>query len=158
MMILSRSHTRATLIPIAPRSQILFERVESVLKAWPNNVFCDPLRSNYDVLESYPRSYCVQQAFITLYTTLNTTFAQRLHCAHCVFTTTNRFALRAYDAITASKQRSPSINCALVTLLLRLHHALSTGRLRLPRSCYINIVSFSGIIIIIHSPNAINIK
>ena len=121
-------------------------------------MFCGPLRSNYDVLASYPRQYCVQQDFITLYTTLNTTIAQRLHCVHCVFTTTNRIALRANDAITSSKQCSPRLNCVLVTLLLRLNHALSTRRLRLPRSYYINIVTFPGLLVIIHSPNAINVE
>ena len=121
--------------------------------------FCGLLRLNYDVLASQPRSYCVQQAFITLYTMLNTTFAQRLHCAHCDFTTTNRITLHANDAITASKQHSPRLKFAIVTHLLRINHAphapTAPSRIILYKH---RLVSWPPVLIIMHSPNAINIK
>ena len=57
----------------------------------------------------------------------------RLHYAHCVFTTIKPIPLRPSDAFTACMPRSSRLHCALITLLLRLHHALITRPLRWPR-------------------------
>ena len=56
-----------------------------------------------------------------------------LNCAHRVVTAISRIALRANDAFTTPKQRSPRLNYAPFTLVVRLIQALITRQLRWPR-------------------------
>ena len=91
----------------------------SVARAWPITVFCADTATavrRYRVLIAHnkhsPRS--VSRS------TVNTTLASRLNCAHCVFIAISRIALRANDASTTPKQRSPRFNYAPITFLVRL--------------------------------------
>ena len=126
-IILCPRHTTATLITIAPRSSRSQSRGEIVV-----NVRFS--MNQYDVIAPLPRSRCAQHDCTTLYVTLNTELALRLHCAHCVCTTTTPITLRPSDAFTARMRRSSRLHCALTTLLLRLQYALITRLLRSPRS------------------------
>ena len=110
----------------------------TISKSWSERArfafFVNHLRQHYDVIAPPPRSRCAQHDCTTLYATLNTTLALRLHCAHCVFTTTKPITLRPSDAFAARMRRSSRLHCTLTTLLLRLQYALITRLLRSPRS------------------------
>ena len=111
----------------------------SVARAWPITVYAPIPRQQYVVTAFLLRPTSIHHAPITLITTL----ASRLNCDHCVFTAISRIALRANDASTTPKQRSPRLNYAPITFLVRLSQDLITRYLRWPRS-YINTVQPSG--------------
>jgi len=104
-----------------------------VARAWPITVFCADTATavrRYRVLIAHnkhsPRS--VSRS------TVNTTLASRLNCAHCVFIAISRIVLRANDASTTPKQRSPRFNYAPIKLFVRLNQDLITRQLRWSRS------------------------